>query len=115
MKLNPACACSRTWRRPLLQDHAKAVLSPVSATAFAQTLTAAIIEAGAIKVLEPGFAHLLNMLPSQEDDEVDVSRSAGGATAATGVGKASAGGQKEGPRRAMISRCGFGFHRGGMT
>ena len=50
-----------------MQDHANAILGSATAATAASgvppSLTAAMLEAGASEVLEPGFAQLLNIVP----------------------------------------------------
>lgn len=82
----------------LRQDHAKAALGPAvvaegSSAAASPSLTSAILAAGAVVVLEPGFAHLLDMIPPL------------GASDGTSLGAGAATGASEGgPRQAAISR-----------
>lgn len=97
---------ARKIHRIYLQDHANAILGTgapaggAAATAVPPSLTAAMLEAGASEVVEPGFAQLLDIVPPL----------AAGGESARGLGPAAAGsstggnGEEKVIRRAAISR-----------
>ena len=84
-----------------LQDHAQRILNPaaVGADIDPQSLTAAMLTAGAIGVLEPGFAELLDIVPP-----LDGSSPNAGQMTVAGAGKGVAEEESAGARRAVISR-----------
>lgn len=78
------------------------------------SLTAAMLEAGASEVLEPGFAQLLDIVPPLAAADQSV-RGLGPAVAPAGSSTGANGDKAEGVRRAVISRWvgGSAFHAHG--
>eukprot|EP00903_Cladosiphon_okamuranus_P008687 g8323.t1 len=94
------------------KDHANAILGSAAvpaggaATAAAgvpPSLTAAMLEAGASEVLEPGFAQLLDIVPPLAAADQST-RGLAPAMAAAGSSTGGKGEQTQGVRRAVISR-----------